>query len=78
MMTDCQAIPIMYQPCPITFSTVDDLYQSDKNIWRKFIPSTLLKIKPEDREATQQVDDIPRWFPDSKVHGANMGPIWGR
>ena len=18
------------------------------------------------------------WYPDSKVHGANMGPIWGR
>ena len=22
--------------------------------------------------------DLPQAFPDSKVHGANMGPIWGR
>ena len=24
------------------------------------------------------VSALTRGFPDSKVHGANMGPIWGR
>ena len=24
------------------------------------------------------VKDITRGYPDSKVHGANMGPIWGQ
>ena len=25
-----------------------------------------------------RMQNTPRIIPDSKVHGANMGPIWGR
>ena len=24
------------------------------------------------------LEGISEYFPDSKIHGANMGPIWGR
>ena len=28
--------------------------------------------------STASEDMVMNGFPDSKVHGANMGPIWGR
>ena len=43
------------------------------HIWWKLIPPGIYQYYD-----THLQDETGKYTPDSKVHGANMGPIWGR
>ena len=46
-----------------------------KNVWRKWVSSVFWHTCVSDNK---MLTDTAFNYPDSKVHGANMGPIWGR
>ena len=37
-----------------------------------------LQVPPTKADGAEQSGDVVQNTPDSKAHGANMGPIWGR
>ena len=46
--------------------------------WKLWILSMFLQVPHTKADGAEQSGDVVQNTPDSKAHGANMGPIWGR
>ena len=83
LMQDCYR-PIAYVLEILRFCTKPSIYTSVTCFCRHKVPADLIHIYWDYFIGTGPIiesragDSVPTNTPDSKIHGTNLGPIWGR